>query len=190
MAGYKGMKHHLWTEEEKEFIRCNYTGNKTSITRISQSIGHPETSVKGQIYKLGLGLRIDHKSWSPEEKERLAELITQYHIAKVAQILKRSINSVAVKVQIMKLSRRIRDGYFTQKEVAQLLGVDSHWVHDRITRGELKAEPIMGYIPSNGGSRWKVEEKDIRKFITEHASSITGRNVDISLLVYIFEEKE
>ena len=145
----------------------------------------PVSSVKGQAYKLGLGRRLNSRHWTPEEEEKLADLITREHINKVAEILKRSVNSVAVHLQVMHLSRRIRDGYFTQKEVAQLFGVDHHWVNDRIKSGELKAEPIMGYIPKQGGSRFKIKEQDIKKFIIDNAVKLTGRNVDLSLMVYI-----
>ena len=104
-------------------------------------------------------------------------------------MLKRSVNSVAVKAQRMKLSRRVHDGYFTQKELCLILGVDHHWIHARIVRGELKAEPINGSIPVNGGSRWKIKEQDARRFIIENASALTGRNVDISLLVYVLVQE-
>jgi len=174
-----------WTGEEKDFLRANYTGNLASVHYMSQRTGHPVPSVKGQLHKLGLGRQIDRRTWTVEEEDSLTELITQCHITKVAELLNRSVNSVAVKAQRMKLSRRIRDGYFTQKEVAELLGVDSHWVKARISRGELKAEPINGHIPDNGGSRWCIKEKDIRRFVIGHAMSLTGRNVDLSLLVYI-----
>lgn len=183
------MKHKRWTEEEKEIIRSTYVGNRASVLRIAHKVGHPPSSVIGQIQKLGLGNKSKHHPWSSEEEERLAELIPQYHITKVAKLLRRSVNSVAVRVQRIGLSRRVRDGYFTQKEVAQLLGVDSHWVHDRIIRGELKAKPINKYIPSNGGSRWRITEKDIKQFVIDNALSLTGRNVDISLLVYLMNSK-
>ena len=180
------LKHRKWTEDEKEFVRAHYTGNSASVKHIARMTGHPLSSVKGQIYKLGLGQRIDYRDWTADEEEQLAELITQYHVTKVARILKRSVNSIAVKAQRMKLSRRVRDGYFTQKEVAQLLGVDHKWVHSRIIEGKLKAEPINDYIPSHGGSRYRIKEKDIKWFVFENALNLTGRNVDISSLVYIF----
>jgi hypothetical protein len=132
---------HEWTEEDKETVRARYTGDRASAERLSMITGHPVSSVKGQIYKLGLGKRIDHRAWTGKEEEKLAELIGQQGIAKTAKLLRRSVNSVAVKLQRMKFSRRVRDGYFTQKETAELLGVDSHWVRDRIARGELEAEP-------------------------------------------------
>ena len=179
------MAYRNFTEDDKDFIRMHYKGDRASVEFIAGRIGHPVSSVKGQVYKLGLGRRIKHHHWTPEEEERLADLITREHINKVAGILKLSVNSVAVKLQRMHLSRRIRDGYFTQKEVAQLFGVDHHWVSDRIKSGELKAEPIMGYIPKQGGSRLKIKEQDIKKFIIDNAVKLTGRNVDISMLVYI-----
>ena len=179
------MAYRNFTEDDKDFIRMHYKGDRASVEFIAGRIGHPVSSVKGQVYKLGLGRRIKHHHWTPEEEERLADLITREHINKVAKILRRSVNSVAVKLQRMEFSRRTRDGYFTQKEVSQLLGVDHHWVNDRIKSGELKAEPIMGYIPERGGSRFKIKEQDIKRFVIDNAVKLTGRNVDLSMMVYI-----
>lgn len=179
-------QYRIWTEEEKEIVRVHYTGNRVNVMWIAQKTGHPVKSVRGQAYKLGLGQRIDSKRWTEKEEEKLAELLTQYHMTEVARIMKRSVNSCVVKAHIMKLSRRTRDGYFTQKEAAQLLGVDSHWVQNRIANGEIVASPNNGSIPTNGGSYWRITEVELKRFIIEHQLQITGRNIDIALFVYIF----
>lgn len=178
-------KYRLWTAEQRGMLRSLYTGNLQSAYHLSALTGHPLSSVRGQLHKLGLGRQIKHRDWTPDEEELLADLITQLPIGKVAAKLERSINSVANKAQHMRLSRRIRDGYFTQTEVAEILGVDHRWVGARIAAKELRAEPINGYIPDGGGSKWHIAEDDLRKFILAHAVDLTGRNVDLVVVCSI-----
>ncbi len=178
-------KYRLWTDEQKEMLRTRYTGNLQSALLLAGLTGHPLHSVVGQLHKLGLGRRIEYRVWTPDEEELLAGLITQFPISSVAAKLGRSINSVACKAQQMRLSRRIRDGYFTQGEVAEILGVAHRWVGARIALKELHAEPLNGYIPGNGGSKWHIAESSLRKFIITHATELTGRNVDIAAICSI-----
>ena len=185
------MRHYqIWSEEEKELVRRDYTGTRTSVLALSQVTGHPVTSVKGIVYKLGLGLKTDHKPWTKKEEEALAELITKYPIVKIAEIMKRPVNSVASKSERLKLSRRIRDGYFTQREVAQIFGVDSHWVRNKISNNQLVAIPNHEPIPKHGGSYWRITEDSVRKYLIDHSVELTGRNVNLNLIVWLLTNNQ
>jgi len=98
----------------------------------------------------------------------------------------RSLNSVVVRMKRLHLSRRVRDGWYTKREVCEILGMDHKWVQRRIDSGALKAEPHDPESPlpkKNGGSCWHITEKDLAKFIVHHPQELNGRNVDLIIVV-------
>ena len=179
------MNGRAWTNKEKEVIRTEYRGNLASVKLISQKVNHPISSIKGQIYRLGLGRRIDYKLWTQEEEEQLADLITRLPVHKITKIMGRSVNSIAIHAYKLRMSPRARDGYFTQRDLCLLLGVDHHWIRHRITRGELEATPNDKPIPAHGGGFWRISEKEVKRFIIANARILTGRNIDLEVLIYI-----
>jgi len=177
---------HKWTSEEQEIVRRDYQGTNASAEHIARHLGVTKHAVKGQVQKMGISFHPDRKGWTAEEEERLSELITKFPPYLVAKKMKRGLNSVVVKSKRMGLSRRARDGWFTKREVANILGVDHKWVQSRIDNKALKASYHNGCKPQkNGGACWHIEQKGLYDFIRRYPDELVGRNVDMIQIVEI-----
>ena len=176
-----------WTDEERDIVRRDYSHTDASAEAIAQRLRRTTASVKGQVQRIGIAKRSDRHPWTPEEEERLAELIPKYAPVTVARMMHRSLNSVVVKVKRLKISRRVRDGWFTKRDICQILAVDHRWVQSRIDMGIL---PASYHYPNskpqkNGSACWHIKEKDFREFIRRYPQDLLGRNVDLITIVDI-----
>lgn len=188
-------KWHNWTEEERDIIRREYAHTAASARRIAEKLSLfsgtrvTEFAVKGQIAKMGIAKRNDRHPWTEKEKEKLTTLIPRYSPLTIARKMHRSVNSITVMSKRLGLSRRVRDGWFTKKEVCEILGVDHKRVQRRIDSGALRATPHYDTIPQKlGGSAWHIDEKDLRRYIRQYPEELTARNCDIMLIVDILAE--
>ena len=98
----------------------------------------------------------------------------------------RSENSVVLRSQRLGLYRRDRTGWFTKKDVAEMLGVEHKWVQRRIDSGVLKATYHYDERPQKTGqSAWHISPRALRKFIRTFCHELNGRNVDLMELVHV-----
>ena len=181
-----GRKNHRWTQEELEIIKRDYQGTTKSRLAIAERLGVTQFAVAGQIARLGLCQTSDRKRWTPEEDGRLAELVFTLSMTQVAKEMNRSINAVTIRAKRLKLSRRIRNDWYTLNEVTEILGKDHHWVRRRIDDGRLKATPHYDRVPqATGGSSWHINRKDLKAFLQAYPHELNGRNVDLVAIVDI-----
>lgn len=193
-AGKRGgkAKKHCWTLDEIDIVRREYKGTNESAAWIANYLSHlvgeriTLCAVKGQVQKLGLGSRRPPR-WTPEEEERLAELITQYAPITVAKMMHRGLNSIVLKAKRMGLSRRCHDGWYTKREVCEICGVDHKKVQQWLDSGKLRGQAhFPGDTPQkNGQHPWHILEKDLRDFIVSYNGELQGRNVDLMQIVNI-----
>lgn len=177
---------HKWTEGERDIVRRDYQGTNASALQIANKLGVSLYGVKAQIENMRISFRPDRRAWSPKEEEWLGELISKYPTHIVARRMKRTVNSVVVKSKRLGYLRRVRDGWYTKREVCHILGVDHHWIQARIDNGALKASWHFGIRPQkNGGAYWHIWQKDLRDFIRKHPDELHGRNVDMIQVVEI-----
>lgn len=181
---------HRWTEEEREIVRRDYDGTNASAARIAQQLGVTFYGVKGQVQRLGVAKRSMRngyrRPWDEEQDAQLADLINRYSVTTVARRLRRTPASVVVRAKRLGLSRRYRDGWYTKREVCEILGMDHKWVQARIDAGHLKASWHHGNKPQrNVLAAWHINEKDLRKFIRRYPHDLNGRNVDLVQIVEI-----
>ena len=183
---------HRWTDEEREIVRRDYKGTNASAEFIAYCLsamtGERVTkyAVKGQVQRLGINTKPDRKPWSPEQDERLAELIGKYAPQRIARMMGRSINSVIVRAKRIGCSRRVRNGWFTKKEVCEILGVDHKLVQRWIDSRQLRASWHNETRPQKSGkSYWHIEEKHLKDFLLRYPTELVGRNVDLVLILDI-----
>lgn len=182
---------HKWTDEEREIVRRDYKGTMASAIAIARCLSYltgsevTKYAVKGQVQRLGIAKQLDRRPWTPEEDERLGELITRCAPAKVAKLMGRSENAVVVRSKRLGYSRRVRDGWYTAKDVSEILGVDHKWVVKRIELGVLRATyHFPNCSPKKNGSHcWHIKEADLTQFIRRYPQELTGRNVDLIVVV-------
>jgi len=135
---------------------------------------------------MGIAKSDDRHLWTSQEKEILAGLIPQYCVRVIAKKMHRSINSVVVMATRLNASRRYREGWFTKKEVCEILGHDHKWVQARIDSGALKATYHYGERPTQRGmSAWHIQEADLVEFIRRYPQELVGCNIDIIMIVEI-----
>ena len=176
---------HCWTDEERSIVIRDYDGTNKTAQRIADNLGVTLFAVKGQAAKLGIQQQ-KSPEWTEKELERLAELVHQYSITQIAKRLHRSPNAVQIKATRLKLGLRVRDGWFTKREVSEICGVDHKKVQRWIDNGQLKASYHNGVRPSqNGMYMWHINEVDLRNFIIKNSGQLLGRNTDIQQIVWL-----
>ena len=196
-AGIKGGKahKHKWTDDERDIVHREYDGTNQKSQQIagklSSIVGDKITlcAVKGQASMMGI-MQDKSPDWTEREVETLAEMITVYSPMYVAKKLHRSVNAVVVKSKRLGLSRRARDGWFTKREVCEIMGVDHKKIQTYIDREDLKASYHTGAKPKkNGGACWHIKQADFIKFIKSNCGDFQGRNVDLTMIIWLLSGK-
>ncbi|KKM99301.1 hypothetical protein LCGC14_1149370 [marine sediment metagenome] len=183
---------HKWTDEERDIIRRDFKHTHASRLDLAQYLSEltgdriTEFAVAGQIAIMGIAKSDDRRQWTPKEDQRLRNLMHIKNYRVVARMMERSINSVVVRSKRLHISRRIRNGWYTKREVCEILAHDHHWVQRRIDSGALKASWHYDTRPQQlGGSAWHIDEKDLKEFICRYPEEIVGCNIDIIQVVDI-----
>ena len=186
-AGIKGgsAQKHYWTDEERDIVRRDYDGHAFSVDRIANKLGVTFCAVKGQVQRMGIAMD-KSPAWTGKETELLREMINQCSPLGIARKLHRSVNSVVVKSRRLGLSRRVRDGWFTKKEVCEIFGVDHKKIQGYIDSGGLEASWHNERKPQkNGTAMWHIKTEDLKVFIKKNIGDFQGRNVDLVMIVWI-----
>ena len=178
---------HQWTAEERQQVITTYDGTDRSLVGLASRLKVTKLAVKSMVQRLGLSRTMPQRRWTEEEDAVLAEEMEEYCLTVVARHMKRSINSVAVRAKRLRISRRAHSGWYTQREVIEILGVDHNWINARVKTGALRAADHHrgGADEHKSGAVMHISEKDLRAFIIENARELTGRNVDLFLIVEI-----
>jgi len=188
---------HRWTEEEREIVRRDYKQTTASTQEIGRYLSMltgetiTEYAVKGQIAAMGIAKVSDRKPWTAQQDRLLRDLaFGPYCPRRIAKMMNRTLNSVVVRMKRLGLYRRIRNGWYTKKEVCELFGVDHKWVQRRIDSGALKAAPYDPDSPGGpprqkGGTCWCILEEDLIDFIRRFPHELNARNVDLVHIVHL-----
>ena len=164
-------------------MRRTYDGTAQARTIISNRLGVSEVAVKSRVASLGIA-RASRVRWTSAEDDRLEELMDRYSMAHIGRLMRRSVNSVAVRAKRLGFSRRNHSDWYNLTEASAILGVDRRWASTRIKSGELVATNHQsGATP--GGGIYHIAEDDLKAFIMDHVMELTGRNVDLFAIVHI-----
>ena len=170
---------HLWTAEEREFLRREYRKSRVSVQQLAAKLGVTESAVKQQAHYLGLSRGA--VAWTAEEDRLLLYLMGHYRPQTIARKLGRSVRAVSIRANKLGMSFRDRYGWYSQKEAASILGVDERWLRARIESGTLKAQ-WAGSGRSRNSPR-RISRRALRTFIRRYAGELVGRNYDLLELV-------
>ena len=175
---------HKWTEEEREFVRVHYAQTHASRDRIAEYLGVTPEAVAGQVSAMGLSKRTGRRPWNAEEDKQLRELTSQHCPRKVGQMMHRSLNSIVLRMKRLGILRRQHPGWYTKKEVCEILGVDHKRVQYWIDHHALKASWYYDRKPQKEGmSAWQFTPETLVAFITTYPEQLNGRNVDLITIV-------
>lgn len=183
-------KNHKWTDDEREIVRRDYKGTNASSQKIADRLGVTLFAVNGIASKLGI-MRQKSPPWTAKELERLEQLIHHHSIGTLAQMLHRSPNAVKVKAIRLKLKLRLRDDWYTKRDICEIVGENHHKVQHWIDSGALKASYHNDRRPSmKGMAMWHIEAADLKTFITNYSGELLGRNVDIQQIVWLLTDNK
>ena len=112
-------RRHRWTREEVETLCREYRNNKQSVIELAVKLGVTEKAVQSKVSRLGL---CRSSQWTPEENRLLFDLVGRNRPQTIARKLDRSLKAVASHARKLGLSLRERHGWYTQEEVAEILG--------------------------------------------------------------------
>lgn len=169
---------HKWTTEEEDVLTQNYKQNDKTARMIGVMLGLTKDAVKCKANRMGLSNVNTKIVWSKEEERKLETLAGKYTTSTIGRKLGRSVCAIARRTELLHISRRTRDGWFTQDAVCKIFGVGHHWLQHRIKSGELKAT-------KDGSWEWRITEKDLKLFIRKHPMDLNGRNIDMLMIVDI-----
>ena len=177
---------HKWTEEEREIVRTLYRQDSKSAQLIADRLGVTFFGVKGQVQLLGISKRTGHKWWHTNNDDKLRELIPRYAPVTIAKMMNCSIGSVINRAKRLGLSRRSKEGWYTKRDVCEILGVDHKRVQTFIDSGVLPATYHHGHRPSKFGSgSWHITKESLKRFIRKYPEEFNGRQVDLVQIVDI-----
>lgn len=131
---------------------------------------------------------IPYTDYSKYEDLVLEKLAGRISCVELAKTLGRTYHSVNNRCRRLGISRRCRDGWFCERDVSSILGVDhrtvSKYIHDGTLRGSWKSEGL-GDKPRYA----VVLTKDLRKFIVDHPTELANKKVDLTMIIYILSGK-
>lgn len=174
-----------WTPHLDEAIRRAYAqgGGKGAIKALARQLGIPHQCLRYRALRLGIAVpRVKPPPWSEAELDILRE--SQSRSPKRLQgRLKaagfaRSESAVVQKLNDLGIGRRQDNpDIFSARDLAVVMGVDSHVPLRWIEQGWLKARQGVEKAP------WRIKRKDIRAFLVEHAGRWDHRKCDIHWLI-------
>ena len=177
---------HQWTQEDLETLRMEYGPGGKTQREVAAQLGLSPSQVSRQVGRMGLQKRPSGMHWTQEEEQTLLELAEKKSAPEIARIMQRRLHGVTGQLRKLNVSRRNRNGWYTLKEVAEILGMTLMLARQFVEDGRLKATYHNGRKPGRaGGGAWHIEERDLRRFLRRHPHELQGRNVDMVQLVQI-----
>lgn len=166
-----------FTPEQDAFIRRHYDRNVRGRAQvIGDRLGLPKWRITQRARQLGLS-RVKEKPWSEYEVRKLESLIGFTSIAKLAAALGRSETAIKLKAKRLGIQKR-RHGY-TATGLSQALGVDNHFVMNRIADGRLHAiRRETRRTVKQGGDEWLITDRDLVDYLRTHPYDLDLKKVD------------
>jgi len=167
----------FWTPEQDEHLRTNYDPNvKGRAQALATALSVPRWVVTHRAVFLGVA-RIKEPYWTPEEEEYVGKNYARSALKAMHRKLGRSEGAIRLKAKRLGY-RKMGEGY-TLSSLAQALGVDPHWVGNRVRSGALKATHRHSKrLPQQGGDAYYITDQAVVDFIRNHPMDIDLRKVD------------
>ena len=144
---------HQWTQEDLETLRREYGPGGKTQREVAAQLGLSPAQVSRQVGRMGLERRPSGVRWTPEEQQTLLELAERKSAAQIARIMGRTLHGVIGQMRKLNVSRRSRSGWYTLKEVAEVLGMTLMLARQFVEDGRLRATYHNGRKPGPGRRR-------------------------------------
>lgn len=170
---YKRPKKFFWDDEKDALLRAQYDGRKGCGLMLAKRLGMPRQAINVRARELGVARPRKQRMWTPEEDAVLDTYAGTWSVRKIARALKRTVNSVARRMTLLSISRRVSDGY-TRNDLTLCFGVDKRvvdrWIQLRLLRGQR-------YDGKDAG-QWHFTHSDVLAFIRAHSAEVDLKRVD------------
>lgn len=167
---------YVWTAERDAYLRVHYSSSKRRVAeRMAELWGWPVHAIRMRAAKLGLTTsrtELGQRFWTAEETAFLEAKAGRRDVYWLARQLRRTPNSVAVKLKRMGISTSV-DGY-TCRAVAVGFGVDPSTVTRWVTKGWL----VASRNSELHGSEFRITDRALQQFIRIHRHAYDLRKVD------------
>jgi hypothetical protein len=178
----KNKKYEL-TIEVIEFLKQNYKGSPRmrgqAAGAASEKFHVPRWWVIREAQKLGLGYpMVGRRDWTSQEIVFLETHIGEWCVERLAREMKRSLNSVVLKIKRLHLSRRYGSGFFTLRDLETGLGADHRQIYKWIEKGWLKVQRDERIAGSSGKPFYKISVDTLQEFLWNHPTEFDLKKVD------------
>lgn len=162
-------KRFSWTPELDQALIRAYKQARTRL-ELSENLDHFQrrtgfTRVVALSRAVALGLGSRRKTWTPEERQLVAEWAGTFSKAAIARKLRRSYWSVKAELSKLELSARVTEGY-SQNDMVYLLGVSARMLRKWIS---------LGWLSVHGN---RITEASVVRFLREHPGEYSLNRVD------------
>jgi hypothetical protein len=155
-------------------LREAYAGNKVGLSRaldrLSRDTGWPRHAFKTHAIRLGITQGGHRRRWTVQEDEHLAEFMASQSLRTMARALGRSVESVDARAERLKLSRRLREGWYNLADLATVFGAHHSTVRGWMRRG------FLGKV--HEGAQLRVVETNVVRFLRRLPHEYDLRRVD------------
>ena len=166
-----------WNDDQDRFLAKHYDPSiRGRSEQIARCLGVPRWAVNRRAAALGLS-RVKDRPWSRKDEEYLEAHLHRTALRTIARRLGRSPTAVKLKAKRLGL-RKHGEGY-TAYSLAQALGVDPHWVLERIRAGKLRASHRRTErTEAQHGDSWLITEEAVVAFIKRNPYDLDLRKAD------------
>lgn len=173
-CGGRRRKRAPWTADEDAELRRVYDSRPETITKLARRLGRERWDIRRRAHLLGLSRpRGETRAWTPEEEERLANLVSRSSWKAIAKALGRPETACRVRAKRLRLYRR--GTYYTAWAAAQVMGCDPKKVVRWVEAGKLQAKRV-----SDCGSRspYRITHRALRTFLLTYPGEVDLRRVE------------
>ena len=180
-----GRPHRELNDDEKMYICAHYAGSRRSMQMLCRRFDASNRTIEQALKEGGRIQPGRSRRWTPEDEERMMDLLLEHGLDETARRLERTPGAVNARRAHVNAKLRRKEGLYTVAETAECLGVSEEWVRHEMTRhrGILK--------PRGRRHRYAMEQADlisartIYQALKQHMRDIPGR--DLSGLIEIIE---
>lgn len=166
-------KHH-WNEQSDQYLREHYDPTVLGrVQRVAKALHMPVRAVYERASALGLTRPQPRRAWRPDEETYLRDHAGELAPATIAKDLGRTLGQVVAKMTAMGLSRRVEDGTYSLRSLADCFGVQEQTVGAWVRKGLLGDASRLTRYRSAG-----LTDRDVLRFVTEHPSAFDLRKVN------------
>jgi hypothetical protein len=167
--GHARRRYHF-TPALLEDLRAAYCGNKRHVSaafdQLERKTGWPRYALKMEAARRGWSHSGRRRPWTPAEIAYLRERLGTDSARLIAGRLHRSVESIEARAELLRLSRRVTDGY-SFADLQQVFGEHFSTVHRWLERG------WPGRLRDG-----RVSERNVKVFLRAHPSEYNLRHTD------------